>query len=182
MDRVHQQYAAALGLPAPTPWRLIIFRGAFPSSLDRGEIGLSGDPQIDEPLGLLHPVAKAILKDRHDPSGCRVLGGDHLIDLGEREHQRLLTDDLLACRKCREDLPKVEGCWRANVDNIDVVHAQHIVEGRGAPRDRELVGNHRQPRRVDVAQRLYAKLIGVPLIALGDVVAAHAASDHCNPK
>jgi hypothetical protein len=48
----------------------------------------------------------------------------------------------------------VEGCRRADVDDVDVVHAQQLVEPRGMPRNRELVGNHRQPRRVDVAQSL----------------------------
>jgi hypothetical protein len=50
------------------------------------------------------------------------------------------------------------------------------------PPDREFVSRCGQPSGVDVAQRLQAKLIEVPLIALGDVVAADAASDHRNPQ
>jgi len=74
--------------------------------------------------------------------------------ISAREHQRLLADYLLAGRECGEDLLEVEGCRRADVDDVDFVHAQQLVERCGAPRNRELVGNPRQPRRVDVAQRL----------------------------
>ena len=52
----------------------------------------------------------------------------------------------------------------------------------GAPRYREFLPDSRQPFRVDIAQCLDAKLVGVLLITLGDVVAADATSDDRNPE
>ena len=71
---------------------------------------------------------------------------------------------------------------RTDVDDVDVVHAQHFVEGPGAPRNREFLRDGRQPRFVDIAQCHDAKLLGVLPVPLGDVVAAYPASDDRNSK
>ena len=103
MDRVGQQYAAELGVQPPSPWGLVILQRATPSRLDRRQIGPSGDPCINNALGLLHPVAEAVLKDRHDATRRSSFGRDHAIDFGDGSGQRFLANDLLAGRQRRED-------------------------------------------------------------------------------
>ena len=76
----------------------------------------------------------------------------------------------------------MERRWRANVDDVDIVHPQHLVEGSGAPRDGEFLAGICQPRLVDIAQRLDAKLIRVLAVTSSDVVAADAAADDRDPK
>jgi hypothetical protein len=181
VDGMHQQHPAALGVPAPAPRRLVVIRGPFPRRLDRREVGFAGDPEIDDALGFLHAVAKAVLKDRHHPPGGSFLGHDYPVNLGERADQRLLADDFLAGRECRQDLLEVKRCRRADVDNVDVVHAQQLVEGPSAPRNGEFVGDGREPACVDVADRLHPKLVGMFAVSPGDVVAADPAADHADP-
>src|SRR5271156_6101359 len=62
----------------------------------------------------------------------------------------------------------------ADIDDVDVVHAQHFVECGGAPGDTELVGDSGQTAGVDIAESDHAKLVGVAGISLSDVRAADA--------
>ena len=71
---------------------------------------------------------------------------------------------------------------RANVDNVDIVHAQYFIEGTGAPRNGKFPADGGEPRLVDIAQRLHEKFVGVPKITLGNVVTADAAADDRDPK
>ena len=133
MDRVYQQNPAALGVPAPAPRRLVIFRGPRPRRFNGREIGLAGGAQTDDAFGLLHTVTEPVLKDRHHAPRGFFLGRDDPVDFGERADQGLLADDLLAGRERRQDLLEVECCGCTDVDNVDVVHPQQFVERAGAP-------------------------------------------------
>src|SRR5271170_1393290 len=62
----------------------------------------------------------------------------------------------------------------ADIDDVDVVHAQHFVECGGAPGDTELVGDSGQTARIDIAKSDHAKLVGMAGISLSDVRAADA--------
>jgi hypothetical protein len=76
----------------------------------------------------LQPVAKSVLKDRHH-SPCRLfLGRDQPVDLGERAGQRLLADDLLTGCQSRQGLRAMQHRRGADVDDVDIAHAQEFVE------------------------------------------------------
>ena len=115
------------------------------------------------------------------PSRRRFLGRDHLVDFRERADQRLFARDLFAGCECRQYLAEMERRWSADVDDVDIIQPQHFFERLGTPRDREFLADARQSRRVDIAQCLKAKFIGVLAIPLRDMVAADAASDNRDP-
>ena len=65
MDRMRQEHAAELGLAAPAPGvRNIRRRVAKLSRPSRDRV--CRKDQIEDPLGLLQPIAEAVLEDRHD--------------------------------------------------------------------------------------------------------------------
>jgi hypothetical protein len=117
------------------------------------------------------------LVDRQDAASRLPLGRDHAVDLGERAGERLLADDLLAGLERRQHLLAMQPRRRAEIDDIDVRHAEEFIKRGGAPRDRESIGEPHPPRFVDIADRDHAKLVGVLPIPLGDVAAADAAAN-----
>ncbi len=179
MDRMGQQHTAELGCQSPSPRRLVVFWLASPRGLDSGEIRFPSNTQIDDPLGLSQPIAKTVLKDRHDPPRCLSFGHDHAVDLGQRPGQRLLADDFLAGRQCGEDLRDVERRRRADVDDVDIVHAQQFVERPRAMPNGEFVPDRGEPLFVDIAQRHHPKLVKINLVGC-DMTATDAATDNGN--
>ncbi len=68
--------------------------------------------------------------------------------------------------------------WGCDIDDIDVGHRQHLVERGGAAGYGEFVADCCEPLLVEVAQRAHLELRGQAGIALFDMAAADAASDH----
>ena len=66
---------------------------------------------------------------------------DHPVDIGKRARQRLLADDLLSGGECRQCLLHVQAGRRADIDDIEVGHAQHLVERSGTPGHCEFIAD-----------------------------------------
>ncbi len=181
MDRMCQQDAAKLGIQSPAPRRFIILGSAVPSRLDGRQIGDSGYSHIDEALGLLHRVAEAVLEDRHHASGSLRFGRDHAVDIRQRSGHGLLAENLLVCRQCSQGLRNMQRGRGADVDDVDVVHAQHVIKGPRAAPNGEFIGDWGKSPFVDIAQSHHPKLVRVPSVSLNMSTADAATDDGDSP-
>ena len=161
---------------SPTPRRLVILGSALPGRLDGRQIGGSGNSHIDEALGLQHPVAEAVLEYRHHPSGSLRFGRDDAIDIRQRPGHRLLAENLLTRCQGSQSLLDVQCRRRADVDDVDVVHAQQVIKGPRAAPNGEFIGDCGKSPFVDIAQNDYPKLVGMPFVSF-NMSAADAATD-----
>src|SRR3984893_15448449 len=101
------------------------------------------------------------LKYRHHAARRLPFGCDHSIDFGEGADNRLLADDFLAGRQCRQNLRKVERRRSTDVDDVDIIHAQHFVEGSVPPNNRELITELGEPPFIAIAQRDHLQFFGM---------------------
>ncbi len=127
----------------------------------------------------MHSIAKAVLEDRQHAARCLELARNDAVDFGERAGKRLLADDLFSGRQCREGLPDMQRRRRADVDNVEIIHAQYFVEGGGNALNGEFGPHCGEPPFVDIAQSEHAKLVGMRAAAF-DMRTADAAAGNAN--
>src|SRR5882757_6738177 len=132
----------------------IVFGAAQPGGLDGREIRLAGEAKFDNAPRLLEAVAETILEHRHDAPARPGLGGGELVDLVQRADKRFFADHLLAGGERCHDLRKVQRWRRADIDDVDVIHGQHLVERSGPARHRELIADGGEALLVEVADHL----------------------------
>jgi hypothetical protein len=177
MDGMGHQHPAQFARPLAAPRHLVIFGGPLPQRFGGGDIGLAGNPGIDDRLGLPDAIAITVLEDRHQPTPGGLFGFDHLVDLRQRADQRLFADHVPASLQRRHDLPVMHHRRRADIDDVDIVHAQQFVKRGEPPLDAELVPDGLKPVRVEVADRHHSELVGIGYIAFKDMAAPDAATD-----
>jgi hypothetical protein len=71
----------------------------------------------------------------------------------------------------------MQGGWRADVDDVDIVHSENLVEILNPPFDPELLGYGGEPFVIEVADAEDAELVRVGRIA-PDMRAADASANN----
>ena len=143
----------------------------------RRESWFSGDAQVDDPLGLLQPVAKSVLKDRHH-SPCRLsLGRDQPVDLGERAGQGFSQTSCLpaasaarVCVKCSPGGVQMSTLSTSSIRSSSSNERVRRETENSSPR----AASHPSSTSHSVA---HSKLVGVPSVAFGNMAATDAAAD-----
>src|SRR4051812_5487272 len=123
MYRMGQQYAAELGLSPVPAMASRNIHGCASRLSRRSPNKVPGEAEAYDPFGLLQSIAKTALKDRHHSADRCFLGVNDAVYVGERAGKGLFADDFLAGFQCRERLRNMQRRRRADVDNIDILHA-----------------------------------------------------------
>ena len=172
-----EERAAQLGAPLAAPRHGVVLGPAPPGGFGGAEVGPAGHALVHQKAQLLQPVAEAFLEDRHHAPPRLPLGRGQRVDLGQRADQRLLTKGVLAGREHPVDLLEMQVRRRANIDDVQLVHAAQLADIGGNAPDSVLLGQLAGAAEVDVANGAQLVLLGQPAVGL-DVRPADATAHH----
>ena len=95
----------------------------------------------------------ALIEDDAQRHAVPAAGRDRLFAFPHRDRQRLLDQRMLAGRRRRDRVLRVQSVRRRVVERIDVAVAQHVVEGRMDPGNAVFTGEGLAARAVAAQDR-----------------------------
>ena len=139
VNGLRQQNSTQLDIELSAPCNGVIIRAAMPMCFATGNIGLADQPAPHQLARFEETGSPPVLENRQDTAFRAGFGLLQHIHLGKRSHQRLFTNHMLACGQHGQTLVKMQGWRRADIDDIDIRHRQHLVKRGHQPFDTKIL-------------------------------------------